>query len=482
MSTNTNLSLIPPYFVSEQNRVEPIKDKGKAPEREEDTVQKPEVAYESKANSIFLKKHPSLIEVNNFDLTAKICIAQKRRELSKDGYSQIKLVKEGQSIIAAKIRKKYKVTNRTYIVKRVKNNFRSTINYSVKLSSGKEKVIKVGPLDTREYKNLLEIHNLVDQRKDELFHKYPEGFVETAKGRKIVVFQSFPQSIDNTNVIITDKCENTLLGNRLSYNNELDKQGNIIINFGYSKANVIAQCAAGLNQLIDKKAFSDAEKKSLDELSKINTGFKTHYDDFLKKRAGFDLSVLSSRQEKIITVCKQAVTALAILHFLSYVHNDVKPENIFSNNPDSQLPKAVFGDWEALEGLLDPSVNPRVESASVNKTTLFYISAVNIDRLRESVTSACRLKYNRARQEVDYFGLGSTLYYQLVGIRLPHTYALREISSGHYNACVEPDERAFSDPVFLMLPEAIRSVIKKMILCDKDFTIDEAYEAFKVQK
>lgn len=374
----------------------------------------------------------------------------------------------------------------------------SEIAVGIKASTGKEIVIKkekVGKVVCLnvfiEARLLREILDKAESRGAELFQSYPEAFEVTQKGRKVIVFQSRPYTFANPSIMITDKCDTSAKDYNLEYDARVQELCSRLMNLDVQALIKMREFAVTMNalqkncetQLIGREQYDLEAAKVQEEINKLNLALSASYHQVMESKKDFDANVMRERQQSFLRLGLFLVAGLAVLHKISYIHGDMKKENIFIDKVKTLLPKPVIGDWRTALFLRNAVIEPKISKEErievLNGCTESSISESCFNELVNSLLSEERSRVNRAAKSFDCFGLGSILYTLLVGVKLPYQYTLTKNSQNVYKVCVKPQSCAFDDPVFLLLPQPVQDVLKRMINSDPTFDIHEAYLAFK---
>lgn len=380
------------------------------------------------------------------------------------------------------------------------SNSLSKISIGFKVTTGKPLILKSeqnnnGKISI-EVNSLRNIHNTVrfinENENCVLFELYPEAFELKSKGLIISGIQSWPITFaSDPNLMITDMCATNGLSYNIAYDDNLRIKCAEYANLD-SKIHLLTREQAVLlnrskSYYIERKITPNQYLKNKEEIfikiNELNVQLHNQYNEIVFEKQDFNLEVMRDRQKPFLRLCLYMTASLAVLHKISWIHGDIKAENIFIDKPFTLNHKPVLGDWYTSLLLLDPQVFPHFSHGEklgvLEGCTESYVSEKCLDMFVESISENCRGKFNFACQMLDIFGMVTCFYQFLVGVRLPRSYLIKKNSMGEYRTCVVPHPSAFLDPVFLLLPQPIQNVMMRMINSDPTITLDEVYLTFK---
>lgn len=372
---------------------------------------------------------------------------------------------------------------------------RSKIAFANKASNGKPLVIKreVGNnyCIMEEAQKLTSLHKYVNENLEVLFLLYPEAFTTTTKGVKLTTFQSCPYVfLNDRRMMITDRCDTTALSLTLNYNDQIKILCRELINIdheGLSKMRMLVNRRKTIDyklhlHVIEKKEYEISCNEISKEISDLNRELDTKYEKILDHVKKFDKKLIQERQKTFLELGLSLVAALAVLHYISWYHGDLKPENIFINKKNNKF-EPVIGDWYSANFLRNAaSIAPfqaGEEIGILNRCTETYVSADCFDPIEKSIKEFDQQGLNVAAKTLDRYGIGSILYGLLTGVRMPHHFVLKKKNNGMYFTNVVPLPAAFENPAYLLLPQPVQDALKKMISSEQAYSIHSAYVAFK---
>lgn len=439
--------------------------------------------YSLAQGEVTYRDHPT--SVNNFH-AFPIDLEDSLNRLTVLPFSKFSNVLSGRvSIEGAKVRKgdeiKPYLTFKKVSDKESFSSALSIVTFGAKLFSGKRIAYKrdKGRVQTVEIeaRKLNEIHDEILDNLDFLVEKYPEGFVKTKKGWKIALIQSRPVTfLFNSELMITPKCDDCALKFRLSYNEDVRK---IVDNFVRKDHELLLKVRSMADNISRGFIVPDLEKSLEGYNQELMECYKKTVE--IRKNAISD-EVLKQRQKNMMVFCLKLVIAIAILHALRRTHGDLKPENIFLLNANTD-PSPVVGDLYTARKLKDHNKYPTFFVneifSGLNSGTESFISQQSIRDIIKAHATGQRKFYNYAHYASDYFPLSCLLYYLLTGIRHVHSFALEKNLNGKTKACVVPCEKGFQDHAFLLLPQDIQDIMRGFMTNDKKMNIDMAVEVFR---